>query len=95
MNSGNSEAVATKRDGELSESVPLKKPLFLLARSIHCASCLRPSPLCTRRFSKKGPPPKEWPAKSGRKRPLGDLWDQAAACSIGENGRPRLSATAL
>lgn len=45
---------------------------------------------------KKGPVPKEWPAKFREENaPWGGLWDQAAACSIGENGRPRLSATAL
>lgn len=46
-------------------------------------------------ISKKRATPREWPAKSGRKRPLEDLWDQAAAWSIGEKGKPRLSATAL
>lgn len=55
-----------------------------------------PSSMCEFPIAqKKGPPPKEWPVKSGRKRPLKDFWDQAAACSIGEKGRPRLSATAL
>ncbi len=35
-----------------------------------------------------------WP-KSARECPQQSLWDQAAACSIGEKGSPRLSATAL
>ncbi len=45
------------------------------------------------RHTKNGPLQRSGPSKGGTA--LEGLWDQAAACSIGENGKPRLSATAL
>lgn len=42
----------------------------------------------------KGPLQRSGPSQGGNV-PQRDHWDQAVACSIGEKGNPRLSATAL
>lgn len=52
-----------------------------------------PPALVSKLIEPKKNTPKGGPSQGGNARK--GLWDQAAACSIGEKGNPRLSATAL